>query len=235
MLRSNSKSLGNFTLYFSGRGCKSLRDWAPTEYSCSWHWRGSATATGQLKKQRGGWCTADIRAVDIIINLQLSHPCPAPARISDHCRALYGDYTDRHSALLRYLAARILVCFAAKPWEEKRSYFWHCPRTTRSSVCVAVRCLPASLFHSSAAAARGRFAAVGPASRRYSHVFDGDAHWRQMANAMDRPVRRRRCGLLSSPLLSRASSLRSLYMEGKCADTMLAQCWFRGLATHFQR
>jgi len=28
MLRSNSKSLGNFTLYFSGRGCKSLRDWA---------------------------------------------------------------------------------------------------------------------------------------------------------------------------------------------------------------
>ena len=118
---------------------------------------------------------------------------------------------------------------------REKIIFWHCPRTTRSSVCVAVRCLPACLFHSSAAAARGRFAAVCPASRRYSHAFDGDAHWRQMANTMDRPVRRRRCGLLSSPLLSRASSLRSLYREGKCADTMLAQCWFRGLATHFQR
>jgi len=45
-----------------------------------------------------------------------------------------------------------------------------CPRSMRSRVYVTVRCPSVCLFQSSAAAACGGFAAVGPAGRRYRWI-----------------------------------------------------------------
>ena len=48
------------------------------------------------------------------------------------------------------------------------SYYWYCPRSMH--VYVTVRCPSVCLSHSPAAAACGRFAAVGPAGRRYQSI-----------------------------------------------------------------
>ena len=48
------------------------------------------------------------------------------------------------------------------------SYYWYCPRSMH--VYVTVRCPSVCLSHSPAAAACCRFAAVGPAGRRYQSI-----------------------------------------------------------------
>ena len=69
---------------------------------------------------------------------------------------------------------------------------WHCARSMRSRVYVAVRCPSVRLSHSPAATAFCGFAAAGPAGRRYrsiaAHHIITSHHIEETDAGLDRPL-----------------------------------------------